>query len=63
MRNRSWQWLRLCLIAALILVALPTAALAQEGGATSAEGEVIAEGLNGPMGVLVDSAGDIWVVD
>ena len=27
------------------------------------QGEVVAEGFNGPMGVLVDSAGDVWVVD
>jgi sugar lactone lactonase YvrE len=26
-------------------------------------GEVVAEGLNGPMGLLVDPNGDIWVID
>ena len=64
MHGRSLQWLRLVLIAALLLVALPTAVLAQDAGtAGSMQGEVVAEGLNGPMGILVDSAGDIWVVD
>ena len=40
---------------------------AVEGAAPMAEvpegGEVIAEGLNGPMGVLVDPNGDIWAID
>lgn len=42
---------------ALALTLFPTLALAQ------AEGEVIAEGLNGPMGVLLDPDGNVWVID
>jgi hypothetical protein len=30
---------------------------------SAAQGEVVAEGLNGPMGVLVGSDGSIWVID
>ena len=63
MRSRSLQWLRLLLIAALLLVALPATVLAQDTAAGAVQGEVVVEGLNGPMGILVDSAGDIWVVD
>ncbi len=46
-------------VLALVAAALPfgAVALAQDGP------EVIAEGLNGPMGVLVDPNGDIWVID
>ncbi|WP_291923297.1 hypothetical protein [Accumulibacter sp.] len=52
------------MIAALLLAAVPATVLAQDAGsAGAAEGEVVAEGFNGPMGVLVDNAGDIWVVD
>ncbi len=60
MHYRSLQWLRLCLIAVLLVAMLPMAVLAQDN---TMQGEVVADGLNGPMGVLVDSAGDIWVVD
>jgi hypothetical protein len=60
MRHSTVQWLRLIVIAALLIAVLPVAALAQDG---TAQGEVVAEGFNGPMGVLVGSAGDIWVVD
>lgn len=64
MRSHSLQWLRLLLIAVLLLAAFPVAALAQGDGSEGAmQGEVVAEGFNGPMGVLVDSSGDIWVVD
>jgi sugar lactone lactonase YvrE len=64
MGSRSLQWLRLLLIAALLVAALPSVVLAQDNSAPeNVQGEVIAEGFNGPMGVLVDSAGDIWVVD
>jgi sugar lactone lactonase YvrE len=42
---------------ALLLLALPLIAYAQ------AEGEVVAEGLNGPMGILLDPDGNIWVID
>lgn len=54
MRNRYWQWLRLAAIAALLLAALPATVSAQDTGAAgAAQGEVVAEGFNGPMGVLV----------
>ena len=49
-----------CLMAlALLLSLLPLGlpAIAQS------EGEVVAEGLNGPMGVLVDPDGNIWAID
>jgi DNA-binding beta-propeller fold protein YncE len=49
------QWV-ICLLV-LTLSAFPTLAFAQP------EGEVIAEGFNGPMGVLVDPDGNVWVID
>lgn len=39
------------------------AAAAAPAAEVPAGGEVIAEGLNGPMGVLVDPNGDIWAID
>lgn len=55
----SWRWLA---VLALILGLAPMQALfAQDDSMT--QGEVVAEGLNGPMGVLIDPNGDLWVVD
>lgn len=55
----SWRWL---IVLALVVGLTPLQALhAQDEG--MAQGEVVAEGLNGPMGVLVDPNGDLWVVD
>ena len=61
-------WFQLLVVVALVLGVLPLgAALAQDSLSKQAEvpagGEVIAEGLNGPMGVLVDPNGDIWAID
>jgi len=48
----------LLLVALLMALLLPaTRAQAQEGGTT------IADGFNGPQGVLVDPDGNIWVID
>ncbi|MGL4650003.1 MAG: hypothetical protein ACRC1H_11385 [Caldilineaceae bacterium] len=47
-------------LVALALVAFAGVALAQE---TGPEGTVVGEGFNGPMGVLVDDNGDVWVID
>jgi hypothetical protein len=54
-RTRCSHWLSFAL--ALLLCAMPALALAQ------AEGEVLAEGFNGPMGVLLDPDGNVWVID
>jgi sugar lactone lactonase YvrE len=55
----SLHWLALV---ALFIGLLPVqASFAQDEGVT--QGEVVAEGLNGPMGVLVDPNGDLWIVD
>jgi LPXTG-motif cell wall-anchored protein len=59
--SMRWNSMRLLVIMALLVGMLPlSAAFAQDAATT---GEVIAEGLNGPMGVLVDPNGDIWVID
>lgn len=42
----------------LALCALPLAVSAQDNS-----GEVLAEGFNGPQGVLVDPEGNVWVID
>lgn len=59
--------LRALSVFALVLVAvlaLAGIALAQDTGADgTGGGTVVAEGLNGPMGVLVDPNGDVWAVD
>lgn len=47
----------------LLLGMLPAQALFAQDSGMAAPGEVVAEGLNGPMGVLVDPNGDVWVVD
>ena len=47
----------LALVAVLALVPLAGLAHAQGGGTT------VASGFNGPMGVLVDAEGAVWVID
>lgn len=55
----AWRWL---VVLALLVGLTPLQALhAQDNGMP--QGEVVAEGLNGPMGVLIDPNGDLWVVD
>ena len=46
----------------LIGFVLFTAAFAQDTS-TQATGETVASGLNGPMGLMVDADGNVWVVD
>lgn len=55
----TWRWL---LVLALVIGLAPLQALYAQDDAMS-QGEVVAEGLNGPMGVLVDPNGDLWVID
>lgn len=49
----------------LVLALLATAGIAgaHDGPVPAADGEVIAEGFNGPQGVLVDGDGNVWVID
>jgi hypothetical protein len=54
------HWLALL---ALLVGLLPAQALFAQDKDMAAPGEVVAEGLNGPMGILVDPNGDVWVVD
>lgn len=55
--------LRMLVLAALLLSMAPAQALFAQDNGMAMPGEVVAEGLNGPMGILVDPNGDIWVVD
>lgn len=50
------------LVALFSLLVLPLAAAAQDP-LTAEDGEVLAEGLNTPQGLLVDENGDVWVID
>ncbi|MEZ4584067.1 MAG: ScyD/ScyE family protein, partial [Caldilineaceae bacterium] len=43
----------------VLALVMPNVAMAQADG----PGEVVADGLNGPMGVLVDPDGNVWVID
>ncbi|MCW5843375.1 MAG: ScyD/ScyE family protein [Caldilinea sp.] len=54
---------RLLVVAALLLGMMPAQALFAQDDGMAMPGEVVAEGLNGPMGILIDPNGDIWVVD
>ena len=53
------KWIYLLLIAALItpLSLRPQILVAQD------QGTVVADGLNGPMGVLMDESGTLWVIE
>ncbi|MFN3981673.1 MAG: ScyD/ScyE family protein [Caldilinea sp.] len=62
MKHRKFA-VRLLLLVALLIGLSPTQALFAQDAGMDAPGEVIAEGLNGPMGILVDPNGDVWVVD
>jgi hypothetical protein len=62
MKHRKFT-VRLLLAAALLIGLLPAQALFAQDAGMDTPGEVIAEGLNGPMGILVDPDGDLWVVD
>lgn len=55
--------LRVLVVAALLLGMMPTQVLFAQDDGMAMPGEVVAEGLNGPMGILIDPNGDIWVVD
>ncbi|MFZ1753797.1 MAG: ScyD/ScyE family protein [Caldilineaceae bacterium] len=49
----------------LLLALLATSGIvaAHDGPVPAADGEVIAEGFNGPQGVLLDGDGNVWVID
>lgn len=49
----------------LVLALLATAGIAgaHDGPVPASDGEVIAEGFNGPQGLLVDPEGNVWVID
>ena len=51
------------LILALSLLLTAGIATAHDGPVPAADGEVIAQGFNGPQGVLVDGDGNVWVID
>jgi DNA-binding beta-propeller fold protein YncE len=55
--------MRRTLFAALLVAALVTGLIAPTAYAQDGEWTVVAEGLNGPMGVLVDPDGNVWVID
>lgn len=55
--------LRVLVVAALLFGMMPAQALFAQDDGMATPGEVVAEGLNGPMGILIDPNGDIWVVD
>lgn len=55
--------LRFLVIAVLLVGIMPAQALFAQDDGMAMPGEVVAEGLNGPMGILIDPNGDIWVVD
>ena len=57
MKKKLLSVLAAALVAILTLAPLPGIALAQE------QGETIGTGFNGPLGVLVDAEGNVWVVD
>lgn len=61
MRRNSVKVVLAVVPALVVLLAMAGLALAQDDG--TGGGTVVAEGLNGPMGVLVDPNGDVWVVD
>lgn len=58
-RMISWRWLA---VLALVIGLAPMQAIHAQDDSMS-QGEVVAQGLNGPMGVLLDSNGDLWIVD
>ena len=62
MKHRIFA-LRVLAIAALLLGMAQAQALFAQDDGMAMPGEVVAEGLNGPMGILIDPNGDIWVVD
>lgn len=63
MRSRR-QISLISLILALSLLLTAGIAAAHDGPPVpAADGEVIAEGFNGPQGVLVDGDGNVWVID
>ena len=59
MQKKIRSWSRLLIVTAFVLslLSIGVPVSAQESG------ETIADGLNGPMGVLVDPDGNIWVID
>lgn len=63
--SNVWKWNRRIVILALVLslsaLALVGAAVAQE--ITGDTGVVVADGFNGPQGILVTRNGNIWVID
>ncbi len=60
MRQPIPRLLRLLIAVVLLIGLVPVQAVfAQDAPA----GEVVAEGFNGPMGVLVDPNGDVWVIE
>jgi carbonic anhydrase len=61
---RSKQQISLIgLVLALSLLLTAGIAAAHDGPVPAADGEVIAEGFNGPQGLLVDGDGNVWVID
>lgn len=54
---------RIALLLILALLATAGVAGAHDGPVPAGEGELIAEGFNGPQGLLVDPDGNVWVID
>lgn len=54
---------KLFLWVAAITIAIPLWSYNSLSSIAQDEGTVIADGLNGPMGVLIDESGTVWVID
>jgi hypothetical protein len=63
MRRRQTRISLIGLILVLALLATAGIAGAHDGPIPASDGEVIADGFNGPQGVLVDGDGNVWVID
>jgi len=63
MQNRHTRLSLISLLLMLALLATASIAGAHDGPVSAADGEVIAEGFNGPQGLLVDDDGNVWVID
>ena len=62
MRRTALRFSLFLTVICLLLTANSSLASAQ-GGISAEDGVIIAEGLNGPQGVLVDDDGNVWVID
>lgn len=62
MSNRFRKLLRSMLIVSIAVLSM-AGVLSAQSPLTAEDGVIVAEGFHGPQGVLVDSDGNIWVID